>query len=168
MDIISAYREVGSYRGAAELCGTTHKTVRRVIEAHQSASRGEPPATRVERGRNYDSVAQLVTVKVNDTAGRISAKRLLPAARAAGYVGSDRNFRRLVADASARGLWARFHDLADNTVVLADRDGRRLARYEDVSRERRTGYAWYGDWPRELLDRDHPAWQARNARRTAR
>ena len=86
MDIISAYREVGSYRGAAELCGTTHKTVRRVIEAHQSASRGEPPATRVERGRNYDSVAQLVTVKVNDTAGRISAKRLLPAARAAGYV----------------------------------------------------------------------------------
>ncbi len=28
MDIISAYREVGSYRGAAELCGTTHKTVR--------------------------------------------------------------------------------------------------------------------------------------------
>ena len=99
MDIISAYREVGSYRRAAELCGTTHKTVRRVIEAHQSASRGEPPATRVERGRNYDSVAQLVTVKVNDTAGRISAKRLLPAARAAGYVGSDRNFRRLVADA---------------------------------------------------------------------
>ena len=31
MDIISAYREVGSYRGAAEICGTTHKTVKRVI-----------------------------------------------------------------------------------------------------------------------------------------
>ena len=25
MNIISAYRQVGSYRGAAELCGTTHK-----------------------------------------------------------------------------------------------------------------------------------------------
>ena len=25
-------RQVGSYRGAAELCGTTHKTVRRVVE----------------------------------------------------------------------------------------------------------------------------------------
>jgi hypothetical protein len=99
MDIISAYREVGSYRGTAELWGTTHKTVRRVIEAHQASSRGEPPAPRVERGRNYDSVAQLVGEKVNDTAGRISAKRLLPAARAAGYEGSDRNFRRLVADA---------------------------------------------------------------------
>ena len=99
MDIISAYREVGTYRGAAELCGTTHKTVKRVIEAHQTTSRGERPVRRVERGRNYDSVAQLVVEKVNDTAGRISAKRLLPAARAAGYEGSDRNFRRLVADA---------------------------------------------------------------------
>lgn len=69
--------------------------------------------------------------------------------------------RRLVADASAHGLWARFHDLGDNSVVLADRDGRRLARYQDVSRERRTGYAWYGDWPRALLDRDYPAWRAR-------
>lgn len=99
MDIISAYREVGSYRGAAAMCGTTHKTVRRVIEAHQSSSRGEPPVPRAERGRNYDSVAQLVAEKVNATAGKISAKRLLPAARAAGYEGSDRNFRRLVADA---------------------------------------------------------------------
>ncbi|ETB15781.1 hypothetical protein O983_28075 [Mycobacterium avium 09-5983] len=32
MNIISAYHQVGSYRGAAELCGTTHKTVKRVIE----------------------------------------------------------------------------------------------------------------------------------------
>lgn len=31
MDIISAYREVCTYRGAAEICATTHKTVRRVI-----------------------------------------------------------------------------------------------------------------------------------------
>ena len=33
--------------------------------------------------------------------GRITAKRLLPVARAEGYDGSDRNFRRLVADAKA-------------------------------------------------------------------
>lgn len=71
--------------------------------------------------------------------------------------------RRLVAEPAARALWARFHDLGDNGVVLADRDGRRLARYEDVGRERRTGYAWYGDWPRALLARDYPAWQARVA-----
>jgi hypothetical protein len=32
MNIISAYHQVGTYRGAAEPCGTTHKTVKRVIE----------------------------------------------------------------------------------------------------------------------------------------
>ena len=96
MDIISAYREVGTYRGAAVISGTTHKTVKRVIARHEAG--GAVPA-RVPRGRNYDAVAELVAARVEKTQGRISAKRLLPAARAAGYAGSARNFRRLVAEA---------------------------------------------------------------------
>jgi hypothetical protein len=52
---------------------------------------------RTPRGHNYDGVAELVAARVKATAGRISAKRLLPAARAGGYAGSARNFRRLVA-----------------------------------------------------------------------
>ena len=36
MDIISAYREVGTYRGAAAICGTTPKTVKRVIARHEA------------------------------------------------------------------------------------------------------------------------------------
>ena len=99
MDVIAAYRDVGTYRGAAVICGTTHKTVRRVIEAHEAASSGEAPAARVPRARNYDEVIDLVAEKVRSTSGRISAKRLLRVARAAGYAGSGRNFRRLVAEA---------------------------------------------------------------------
>ncbi len=104
MDVISAYREVGSYRGAAAICGTTHKTVKRIIGAHNvgGVAAGKPP-----RVRNYDEVADLVAKRVEETSGRISAKRLLPAARAAGYVGSARNFRRLVAD--AKTAWRRGH-----------------------------------------------------------
>jgi transposase len=98
MDVIAAYREVGSYRGAAAICRTTHKTVKRIIESEELLSGGYPPA-RQPRARNFDEVADLVAEKVKDTKGRISAKRLLPAARAAGYAGSDRNFRRLVAQA---------------------------------------------------------------------
>ncbi|MFI5035009.1 MAG: IS21 family transposase [Acidimicrobiales bacterium] len=97
MDIISAYREVGSYRGAAEICATTAKTVKRVVEASQSS---EPQAV---VAHNYDAVTELVAQRVEKTKGRISAKRLLPAAKAAGYTGSDRNFRRLVAQEKA--LW---------------------------------------------------------------
>ncbi|WP_454259525.1 pectate lyase [Pseudoxanthomonas mexicana] len=33
-------------------------------------------------------------------------------------------------------------------------DSRRVARYEDIPRERRTGYEWYGSWPRRLLKRE--------------
>jgi PelA/Pel-15E family pectate lyase len=71
--------------------------------------------------------------------------------------------RRLVEDAAAPPLWARFYDLEDNSVVLANRDGKRVAAYADVARERRTGYAWYGDWPAKLIADEYPAWKARLA-----
>ena len=103
MDIISAYREVGSYRGAAAISGTTPKTVKRVIARHEAGGAPE----RAPRARNYDDVAGLVAGKVTSTQGRISAKRLLPAARAAGYAGSARNFRRLVA--IQKRLWRDGH-----------------------------------------------------------
>ena len=72
--------------------------MRRVIARHEAG--GGAPA-RAPRARNYDGVAALVAERVEKTSGRISAKRLLPAARAAGYAGSPRNFRRLVAAAEA-------------------------------------------------------------------
>jgi transposase len=100
MDIIAAYREVGTYRGAAQVCSTTAKTVKRVVDRHEAG--GVAPA-RAERGHNYDGVAEVVAKKVASTSGRISAKRLLPVARAAGYDGSERNFRRLVA--AQKALW---------------------------------------------------------------
>jgi len=55
-------------------------------------------------------VTALVAEWVTKTQGRISVKRLLPAARAVGYQGSDRNFRRLVA--AAKQAWRREHHRA--------------------------------------------------------
>ncbi|MDP3712128.1 MAG: IS21 family transposase [Mycobacteriales bacterium] len=96
LDVITAYQRVGSYRGAAEICGVTHKTVKRVIERERAQ------AVRVERRRNFESVRGTVAHELKETHGKISAKRLLPIARAAGYEGSDRNFRRLVATERAK------------------------------------------------------------------
>src|SRR6478752_8025169 len=105
MDIIAAYHEVGTYRGAADLCGTTHKTVRRVMERAEAGDAPRPaPVVRV---RNYDEVTDLVAQRVRKSEGRTSAKRLLPIAVAAGYQGSARNFRRLVAQQKA--LWRKDH-----------------------------------------------------------
>jgi hypothetical protein len=74
MDIISAYREVGSHRGAAEICATTAKTVKRVVEAAHRTDTDSPTP------HNYDSVAELAAQRIEKTKGRITAKRLLPAA----------------------------------------------------------------------------------------
>jgi transposase len=114
MDMHAAYREVGSYRAAAEICGTTPKTVKRSVEAARALDAGPVPG---EVRHNYDGVAEVVAETVARTKGRITAKRLLPVAKAAGYVGSDRNFRRLVAEAKTNwksknrrgrrpGIWA--------------------------------------------------------------
>ena len=103
LDIITTYEETGSLRATAELCGTTHKTVKRIVEKNRAGEAAdEGPRTVV---RNYDVVRDLVIDRVDATRGKISAKRLLPKAQAAGYTGSDRNFRRLVAEVKAQ--WRR-------------------------------------------------------------
>ena len=43
MDMHAAYQEVGSYRAAAEICGTTPKTVKRAVLAAQAPRDGDGP-----------------------------------------------------------------------------------------------------------------------------
>ncbi len=73
----AAFREVGTYRGAAAMCGCDPKTIKRAL-ARPAA--GEVRAERKEPERNYDVVADVVAARVKKTAGKISAKRLLPEA----------------------------------------------------------------------------------------
>lgn len=72
------------------------------FEADQS---GQTPAPRARRVNNYESVTELVAERVRKSHGKITAKRLLPIVRAAGYTGSDRNFRRLVS--RSKSQWRR-------------------------------------------------------------
>jgi transposase len=116
MDVRAAFREVGTYRGAAAMCGTTHKTVRRIIEGDEA---GVTPAPK-QRARNYDVVVDVVRARVARTSARISAKRLLPEARAAGYTASARNFRRLVSKAKAD--WRRDHHRGRRPAVWSPGD----------------------------------------------
>ncbi len=103
MNIVDAYRETGSYRAAGALCGVDPKTVKRVVE-RAALNRFERLPARA-RARNTDGLAVLIAERVEKTEGRISAKRLLPSARAEGYGGSARNFRRAVA--RAKQQWRR-------------------------------------------------------------
>jgi PelA/Pel-15E family pectate lyase len=75
---------------------------------------------------------------------------------------TSRDDIQLVADPSAPPLWARFYDLVHGRPLLCDRNGKIVDRLEELSRERRTGYSWFGPYARDLLERDEPAWRARH------
>lgn len=68
--------------------------------------------------------------------------------------------RRIVAAPGAGPLWARFYALQDNRPIFTGRDGIPRASLAEIEQERRAGYHYYGDWPKRLLERDYPAWQA--------
>lgn len=57
MGIVAAYQLVDTYRGAAAIGGTTHKTVKRVIER---AEAGGERSRREPRTANYEPVRELV------------------------------------------------------------------------------------------------------------
>ncbi len=84
--------------------GRRPRPFKRVIDR---GGAGDTLRRRKERRRNYEDVADLVAERVQRSKGWISAKRLLPSARMAGYTGSDRNFRRLVA--AAKKEWRGTH-----------------------------------------------------------
>ena len=71
---------------------------------------------------------------------------------------------RLVDDANAPPLWARFYDLKDNSIVLANRDSVRVKDFSEIHPERRSGYSWFGTWPAKLLNEEYPAWRGRQPR----
>ncbi|MDQ8004122.1 MAG: pectate lyase [Pedobacter sp.] len=69
--------------------------------------------------------------------------------------------RGLVKDPDAVS-WARFYDLQTNKPIFGDRDNSIKDRIEDVSQERRYGYAWYGTFAQNLLAKEYPKWLKAN------
>lgn len=67
----------------------------------------------------------------------------------------------VLSDADAKPIWARHYEIETDRPVFAGRDAIKRYALADIERERRTGTPWYGDWPRELLKRDYPAWKER-------
>lgn len=65
----------------------------------------------------------------------------------------------MVPDAQAPDLWARFYDLRTGTPFVCDRDGVPKPRLAEIGSERRNGYSWFGEYARDLLAKDYPAWR---------
>jgi transposase len=119
MDMHAAYQEVGTYRAAAQICGTTPKTIKRAVLAARAAETVTSGSNGVVE-HNYDDVAAIIATRVERSQGRISAKRLLPVVTAAGYTGSARNLRRAVAETKA--AWKLEHHRGRRPGVWAPGD----------------------------------------------
>jgi PelA/Pel-15E family pectate lyase len=64
-------------------------------------------------------------------------------------------------DSTAPPLWARFYEIGTNRPIFTGRSAVVHYRYDQIERERRTNYSYYGTWPAKLLSRDYPAWAAK-------
>ncbi len=57
----------------------------------------------------------------------------------------------VVQDANADPLWARFYTLDTEVPMFSDRDSKVYYDVAQISQERRTGYAWYGNWGKNII-----------------
>lgn len=67
---------------------------------------------------------------------------------------------RVLVDDPAGVLWARFYDLETGKPIFSGRDGVKKQTMAEIDQERRTGYAWYGNWGTNVA-RDYAAWKKR-------
>lgn len=69
--------------------------------------------------------------------------------------------RVLMADATSV-IWARFYDIDTDEPFFSGRDSHKVWKLDEVEHERRIGYAWYGNWPKDLLEKEYPKWKKKN------
>jgi PelA/Pel-15E family pectate lyase len=92
-----------------------------------------------------DAVAWLESVKIDG----------IRVVRVNTPAGRDRAVRE---DSDAPPIWARFYEIGTNRPIFTGRNAIVQYRYDQIERERRLGYAYYGDWPEDLLRKEYPAW----------
>lgn len=68
---------------------------------------------------------------------------------------------RLVEDARAKPVWARYYDLEEGKPFFCDRDGLPKRSIEEIGYERRNGYGWYNDQAQPLYAK-YADWATKN------
>jgi PelA/Pel-15E family pectate lyase len=63
----------------------------------------------------------------------------------------------LMADPNST-IWARYYEIGTNKPFFSGRSSEKKYSVTEIEVERRAGYAWYGAWPKQLLDKDYPLW----------
>lgn len=70
--------------------------------------------------------------------------------------------RVMVEDKNGPDLWARFYDIETGKPLWVDRGGIICKNYNDISGERRNGYAFVEQFAHQLLTTEFPEWKRKN------
>ncbi|HQZ94971.1 MAG TPA: pectate lyase [Pyrinomonadaceae bacterium] len=70
----------------------------------------------------------------------------------------------VVPDKAAKPIWARFYEFETMKPIFIGRDS--VIKYDvaQIEAERRNGYAWYIENPRNLIEIEYPKWKAKQAK----
>ncbi|MBQ8725435.1 MAG: pectate lyase, partial [Oscillospiraceae bacterium] len=61
--------------------------------------------------------------------------------------------RKVVENPDASPIWSRFYYLTDGTTpMFVDRESNAADNWDHLGAERRKGYAWYGTWPKKVIN----------------
>lgn len=71
------------------------------------------------------------------------------------------NEKKMVSDPNAPDLWARFMELDNNIPFFCDRDGIKKGSLAEIGSERRNGYSWYTNEPKEVLEK-YQVWKEKH------
>ena len=74
----------------------------------------------------------------------------------------EQDDKRIVADPNAGPLWARFYEIGSNRPIFLDRDSVVRYSFSEIGQERRTGYAYYGNWAAKLLADEYLRWREKH------
>lgn len=66
--------------------------------------------------------------------------------------------KKIIHEQGAPDLWARFMELEDNRPFFCDRDGIKKYSLDEIGAERRNGYAWYTNEPKEVIKK-YDSWK---------
>jgi PelA/Pel-15E family pectate lyase len=67
----------------------------------------------------------------------------------------------IVADPTST-IWARYYEIDTNKPFFSGRDSQKKYSLAEIEMERRGGYAWYGTWPKKILDKQYGVWASKN------
>jgi PelA/Pel-15E family pectate lyase len=69
---------------------------------------------------------------------------------------------RVLQSSPNNSIWARFYEIGSNKPIFSGRDSIKKYDVKEIESERRNGYAWYGTWPKNLLEKEYPEWAKKN------